>query len=410
MPKISDLDAATSVDPTDTLVIVQGGVTKKAEASLLLGASTATTNSSVETETVEVDVAAAGTEQAGTSITVDEDESVAVTIEAHIVRDGAATRRSFVVEREILNNGGSVAASTQTTLKGPSTVSTTGGNLDDCTADIDYSAGPPCVVTVNLNGNASVGTRWRVDRSVVRITAAAGSGLDYDPAILTLTGWWRAGGYDPATGTWTGVASAGTSGSNNLTQATAGFRPTAGTALNGRNAAAFARASTQRLTHATLSDFFADTNFAGWILCKSTDIVADDANALLDEGLVQDGVGFFGVGLRATGPGVALRHYTNTPTSHDLSGAWANGAWRLIFFRHDGTNIQLSSDAGANFTSDAAAGVGSPTGALIVGANYDQTVCLNGEIAEIGLLDATLDDATCANIKTYVEQYHGITL
>lgn len=42
MPKISDLDAATSVDPTDTLVIVQGGVTKKAEASLVRATPTGT--------------------------------------------------------------------------------------------------------------------------------------------------------------------------------------------------------------------------------------------------------------------------------------------------------------------------------------------------------------------------------
>lgn len=42
MPKISDLTAASSVDPSDTLVIVQGGETKKADVSLLTGGATPT--------------------------------------------------------------------------------------------------------------------------------------------------------------------------------------------------------------------------------------------------------------------------------------------------------------------------------------------------------------------------------
>lgn len=43
----------------------------------------------------------------------------------------------------------------------------------------------------------------------------------FDPATLSLTGWWRAGGYAAAaTGTWTGRTSAGTSGLRSLTQAT----------------------------------------------------------------------------------------------------------------------------------------------------------------------------------------------
>jgi hypothetical protein len=41
---------------------------------------------------------------------------------------------------------------------------------------------------------------------------------NFDPTTLALTGYWRAGGY--VSGTWTGVASAGTSGGRNLTEAT----------------------------------------------------------------------------------------------------------------------------------------------------------------------------------------------
>ena len=40
----------------------------------------------------------------------------------------------------------------------------------------------------------------------------------FDPATLALTGWWRSGGY--VSGTWTGIASAGTSGGRNLVEAT----------------------------------------------------------------------------------------------------------------------------------------------------------------------------------------------
>lgn len=46
----------------------------------------------------------------------------------------------------------------------------------------------------------------------------------FDPASLALTGWWRTNTY--AWGTWTGVASAGTSGTRNMTEATVRPAPT----------------------------------------------------------------------------------------------------------------------------------------------------------------------------------------
>lgn len=53
------------------------------------------------------------------------------------------------------------------------------------------------------------------------------TGAYVDPSTLALTAWVQDGNYSAATGTWTGSASAGTSGSNNFTQATALLQPTA---------------------------------------------------------------------------------------------------------------------------------------------------------------------------------------
>ena len=56
-----------------------------------------------------------------------------------------------------------------------------------------------------------------------------------DPATLALTGWWR-GSYD-GSGTWSGTASAGSSGTRSLVELT--NKPSSGTAVNGFNPATF---------------------------------------------------------------------------------------------------------------------------------------------------------------------------
>ncbi len=83
-----------------------------------------------------------------------------------------------------------------------------------------------------------------------------------DPADEVLTGWW---GPNYAASPWVGRASAGTSGSRQLTS---GIAPTTGTAQNGHTPASFVLASSHELNSADFwSTFLAAGGYTAIILC-----------------------------------------------------------------------------------------------------------------------------------------------
>lgn len=232
------------------------------------------------------------------------------------------------------------------------------------------------------------------------ICATAKATPALNPATLALTGWWR----DFAVVPWLGTASAGTSGSglNDLVTAGAGLDPAVGIALNGHGTADFDGLNDQLNAEGTFDTYSAAQAFSIWALVN------------ID---VLDGFGEIIFGVLGT-PRFWL--YSATDVGFSALGANARraglstGAWMLFTARYDGAVIQV----GINEAPGAAGGLSSVanpgnlplTGAVAVGPDPSATKFFNGRIAEIGVTDTVLSDATFAQIKSYINTRYGLAL
>ncbi|HZM26945.1 MAG TPA: hypothetical protein VFB89_06290 [Gemmatimonadales bacterium] len=228
----------------------------------------------------------------------------------------------------------------------------------------------------------------------------------FDPATLVLSAWWRANYVTPP---WGQNASAGTSGGNDpLDEAT--DYPTSGTAVNGLTPAAF-NGSTQFLgTAGAFSTYATDTAYSGWVLMKVTSISTDiAAPSLYDNNNVWSNGPYAGLVLRdSTGTKSAtLFHFDGA--QQGVSTAIATGAWTLVQWKYDGTNIKIRTNGGS-YSSTAAGTLGDLTAPFLVSQAYDGTKSFTGSILEIGLSLGVISDANFDNIKSYVNSRYALAL
>lgn len=246
----------------------------------------------------------------------------------------------------------------------------------------------------------------RLGRRRRSAAAAGGGGGGYDPAVLSLTGWWRDyAGSSP----WAGTASAGGSGSRALTEAT--NPPTAGSALNGYGVAAFARASSQKMANATaISSFVTASAWSAWALVRVTDVVTDSAPAAgyENEAIVGDSGSYWACCLRSTGPKAMAYQYG--ATAYASEATFATGAWALLQFRYNGSITQSRVNGGAWADSAAATDIGVTTGTLKIGNNWNGTAFVNLSIADLALINSALLDADFDNVKSYVNSRYALSL
>lgn len=233
---------------------------------------------------------------------------------------------------------------------------------------------------------------------------AAGASV-FDPATLTLTGWWRAS----YTGSpWTPTASAGSSGSNGNLTATLLEIPATGSSVNGYTPPDF-DGTDDRLANANSTDTFVDE--AAWsvsLLFYGDTAAAHSAGAAYsDEALVSDvGNGFFYVTF--TTDGVVAGHYDGVAFQEIVKAA-STGAWHKVHAWYDGTNLNLEVDGSA--ATPVAAGNGFSTfggGALRVGTNYDATAFFDGKILEVMTATSNLGSTARTNISSYWASRYGV--
>ena len=229
----------------------------------------------------------------------------------------------------------------------------------------------------------------------------------YNPALLGLTGWWRA---SYAGSPWTPTASAGTSASNgNLTEAT--NPPGVGTAQNGFTPASFDGVDDQIASANLLSTFVnAGTGSAVVLfLATAATAAAPAGSPYVDPGLVIQFDGGTTWGINYSTAGVRVGFYDGA--WQDLSVAASTGAYHLAQVKWDGTTLKLRVDSGA--WSSLAAGncaPGAVGGFLALGLNYASTEFFQGVILETMLANTTFDDATFDNLKSYVNAQYGLSL
>lgn len=223
----------------------------------------------------------------------------------------------------------------------------------------------------------------------------------FNPATLSLTGWWR-GSF--ASSPWNGTASAGSSGTRTLTEAT--NPPDPGTLLNGFAPADFS--SSDRLGGLAISNYFTTAAGSALILYRADTSAAPAADPINDPALIgQSGSQQVQIAHNSTGPVVSVH---DSASQKRIQLTAATGSWHLVQMRWNGTNMQGRVDSNSWSTSAATAGPSPLTTVLRVGANYNLTKFFDGQIMSIIFDDTTLDDATFDNIKSSLNTRYALSL
>jgi hypothetical protein len=236
---------------------------------------------------------------------------------------------------------------------------------------------------------------------------AGGGGGGFDPgASMSLTGWWRANsttGY--VAGTWDGVASLGSSGSRDLTEAT--NPPSTGTTINGHTAPDF-DGSNDRLANGTaISTMLTGSAWLGWWLVYIDAIATNSGTSYQNDVVMDDSGAFWGIFVRANGGSPLVYAYQWDGAEKAASASIATGAWQLIMARYDGTNIRLKVNSGSIVTA-AAGSISTTTGTIRCG--YNGATAFNGRMADVGLVAGATGDSDFDDIKSYVNTRYGLSL
>lgn len=224
----------------------------------------------------------------------------------------------------------------------------------------------------------------------------------FDPATLLLTGWWRA---NFSASPWVGTASAGGSGSRDLTEAT--NPPSTGATINSLTPADF-DGTNDVLSNATaISTFLSASGWRMWALVNIDAITTNDASAFNNDIIMTDTGAFWGIHVRANGGSPLVYAYQWDGAEKKASASISTGAWTLIQARYDGTNIRLKVNNGTVQTA-AAGNILTTTGSLQVGKNA--AFPFNGRMADLGLVASAGADADFDNIRTYVNARYGLSV
>jgi hypothetical protein len=224
----------------------------------------------------------------------------------------------------------------------------------------------------------------------------ASGGAVFDPATLSLTGWWRAA---YAGSPWAPTASAGTSGTANrdLGVDSGAATPSVGTALNGLDTADF-DGSTQSMADgdSTLDTYVSAAAYTGSALVYPRAAAAPAGNIYDNPQLIADisGAAF---GLAWSTSGFAAWHddgtFNSTPWVACSADAWHRVDWKLT-----GGSLKIRVDSGV--WSSAAKGNITVAGLTVVpriGRNWSNTR-MSMLLAELMLADTAIADADLDSI------------
>jgi hypothetical protein len=236
------------------------------------------------------------------------------------------------------------------------------------------------------------------------------AGSVYDPAVLSLTGWWRPNyGGSP----WAGTASAGSSGSRNLAEGT--NAPSAGTALNGYTPADFDGTNDKlALSGGLYLDTLmgAATGSFWFAVLVRMDTLAADAGAINNPILFGDADNV-NMGLSISDGGAFAFMYDTTTGYASTSTACTASAYHLIQVWHDGTNLNLMVDQTAAtptaipLTWFDTYSSGMPA---TVGTNTYAGKFIDGRIAEVLTMASDPGSTVRTNVRSYINSRYALSL
>lgn len=241
--------------------------------------------------------------------------------------------------------------------------------------------------------------RHRVNRPFAQV---------FNPATLSLSGWWRA---SYASSPWAGVASAGASGGRDLTEAT--NPPSSGTAVNGFNPADF-DGSNDRIDNALdPSDFFgaAAGSCGALIYADAASADGGDTAPYNMPALITDaGEGRLALAYGDSGARFGFFNSTHG-TWESLAVACSTGAWHFVQAKYDSTNLHLRVDGGSWSTEAFAFGPTWGVGTFLrVGGNFSPTLFFDGKILEVFTSTVALSNASFDNFRSYFLSRYGLSV
>lgn len=236
----------------------------------------------------------------------------------------------------------------------------------------------------------------------------------FNRATLSFTGFWKPGNY--SAGTWTGTASAGTSGGRHLTEAT-------------NSPAVYSHAAKRFGLFGALPDFDAvndhlnlpgnlgtyhSASYSGWALIRPTKLTANNTTATqayANHGVISSASSaYWCLCVRANGEAV-IRHYNSGGSPIEpAAGEIANNVFSLIQWNYDGTTLKIRVNGGdwTSITTTALGGGFAET--FQIGKSIDGQPYFPGIIPEVGIKAASLTDAQHDAILASINYDYGLNL
>lgn len=224
---------------------------------------------------------------------------------------------------------------------------------------------------------------------------------NFDPATLTLTGWWRAGFM---VSPWKGIASAGTSLGRDLAEAT--NPPVAATPINGFAPASFDGMNDQLLSVTAVNAYLSTTGWEvhGLISADSARPYAAGMPYAFPAILTDNTAGDFYIAFSSAG--VIAGHYDGV-SFKEIVAACPTGGIHTFQAWFDGTKLNLSVDNGAPAVPVTTGVPIFGVGALRMGLNYAGAAGFDGNIVEIMIAAKVLDDPSRKGIRAYFNKRYG---
>lgn len=229
----------------------------------------------------------------------------------------------------------------------------------------------------------------------------------FDPATLALTGWWR-GSFSASP--WVGNASAGTSATHDLTEAT--NPPSVGAAVAGYTPADFDGSNDLLENASTCDNFLSNTAYSGSALVYVDSIATNATPAIYDNDQIVNtqGIAYWGIYLRSGSGGlVGIFHYDGS--YHTAEAAFTAAQWNLVQYDYDGATIRIRVNGGTWQTASAGtlhAGFAART--FQIGRNTSSTEFLDGKYLDLMTSQSKFTDDTHDDILSYCRTRYGLAL
>lgn len=225
----------------------------------------------------------------------------------------------------------------------------------------------------------------------------------FDPATLSLSGWWR-GSYSGSP--WVGTASEGSSGSRNLSEST--NPPSVGTAVNGFAPAVFDGVNDELSAGIAISNFISSSAYFVWALAWINAISSTGGltSAFTNQAVLADMNGFWGFSLsRGSGNNrVQFWHWDGAAKGVEISVTTQQ--WVLLMARYDGANIRARINSGS-VSSASAGSITNVSNTLRMGRGG---AIYNGRVLDAGLMASAGSDDLFDDIRDYVNARYGLAL